>query len=120
MPTALTFADAVATFGKMVKDEFLGEAYRRAGNSFKGQLEQHFVVLKEGGTQARYQQGEERESQQRKRPHEGTGANARLGPSMGTAEGRGRGKGQGWGRGKGGGSRGSRGSGSSKSARLGF
>jgi hypothetical protein len=79
MPTALTFADAVATFGKMVKEEFFGEAYRKAGNSFKGQLEQHFVVLKEDGTQGRYQRGGEQEGQKRKRPHEGMGANARLG-----------------------------------------
>ena len=117
MLTTLTFADAVTRFRKMVKEEFLGEAYRRAGNSFKGQLEQHFVVLKEDGTQYRYQQGDEQESRQRKRPYEGTGANAQSGAFMGTAEGRGRGKGLGWERGKG---RGARGSGGSKSARMGF
>jgi hypothetical protein len=31
-PTALTFADAVTKYAGMVKDDFLGEAYRRAGN----------------------------------------------------------------------------------------
>ena len=46
-PFALTFADAITRFGDMLKEESLGEAYRRAGSSFRGQLEQHFVVLKE-------------------------------------------------------------------------
>ena len=46
-PLVLTFADALARFGKGLKDDDLQEAYRRAGNSFGGQLQQHFVVLKD-------------------------------------------------------------------------
>ena len=47
-PMAYTFGDAVERYGNMVNDGELSEAYRRSGTSFKGQLEQHFVVLKEG------------------------------------------------------------------------
>ncbi len=36
----------------MVKDKDLGEAYRRAGTAFTGQLEKHFVVLRDGAQQA--------------------------------------------------------------------
>jgi hypothetical protein len=43
-----TLGDAVERYGGVVSEDDLGEAYRRFGNSFKGQLEQHFVVLKEG------------------------------------------------------------------------
>ena len=45
-PLVLTFADAIARFGKELKEESLQEAYRRAGKSFGGLLQQHFVVLK--------------------------------------------------------------------------
>jgi hypothetical protein len=48
-PYALTFADAVKSFGSRVEQEGLGEAYKRAGRAFTGQLEQHFVVLREVG-----------------------------------------------------------------------
>jgi hypothetical protein len=51
-PTSFTFSDAVAKYGSLVKDEDLGEAYRRAGTAFTGQLEQHFVVLRDGAQQA--------------------------------------------------------------------
>ena len=47
-PLVLTFADAIARFGNALKDDHLREAYRRAGNSFGGLLQQNFVVLKEG------------------------------------------------------------------------
>jgi hypothetical protein len=47
-PMAYTFGDEVERYGDVVREDDLGEAYRRSGNSFKGQLEQHFVVLKEG------------------------------------------------------------------------
>ena len=42
---AFTFADAVSRYGKRLRQGDLGEAYRRAGNSFNGQLQQNFVVL---------------------------------------------------------------------------
>ena len=51
-PTSFTFSDAVAKYGSLVKDEDLGEAYRRAGTAFTGQLEQHFVVLRDGAQQS--------------------------------------------------------------------
>jgi hypothetical protein len=108
--SALTFADAVTRFGRMVNADFWGEAYRRAGNSFKGQLAQHFVVLKEEGTQYHNQQKNDQQSLQRKRTHEGMGSN------MGRVGGRGRGKDLGRERGTG---RGTRGLGSSKSAKFG-
>ena len=44
---ALTFADAVARYGKDLKEENLVDAYKKAGLAFKGQLEQYFVVLKD-------------------------------------------------------------------------
>ena len=46
-PFALTFADAMTKFGSELDQERLGEAYKRAGRAFTGQLEQQFVVLKE-------------------------------------------------------------------------
>ena len=60
-PLVLTFADAIVRFGKGLADENLQEAYRRAGNSFGGQLQQHFVVLKDepapGGSRGAIQGG---------------------------------------------------------------
>jgi hypothetical protein len=44
---AYTFIDAVTQFGGVVVQDDLHEAYRRAGSAFKGQMEQHYVVLKE-------------------------------------------------------------------------
>jgi hypothetical protein len=46
-PAAYTFADEVEKYRHVVKEMDLGEAYRRTGNSFKGQLEQHFIILKD-------------------------------------------------------------------------
>jgi hypothetical protein len=42
---AFSFADALGRYGKQLRQSDLGDAYRRAGNSFKGQLQQNFVVL---------------------------------------------------------------------------
>ena len=44
---AETFADAIARYGKTLQDDYLLDAYRKVGMAFKGQLEQHFVVLKD-------------------------------------------------------------------------
>jgi len=44
---AYTFIDAVLNYGGSVNQSDLDEAYRRAGSAFRGQLEQHFVVLRE-------------------------------------------------------------------------
>ena len=42
---AYTFADALSRYGMHLRQVDLGEAYRRAGTSFKGQMQQNFVVL---------------------------------------------------------------------------
>jgi hypothetical protein len=44
---AYTFVDSVSQFGGAVVQDDLEEAYRRAGSAFVGQMEQHFVVLRE-------------------------------------------------------------------------
>jgi hypothetical protein len=49
------FTDAIAKYGHLVKQFDLGEAYRRAGSFFKGQLEQNFVVLKDRDVQQQQQ-----------------------------------------------------------------
>ena len=41
----LTFVDAVAKYGKLLKETDLGFAYERAGTSFSGQMSQNFIVL---------------------------------------------------------------------------
>ncbi len=58
-----TYTDAISKYGHLLKQIDLGEAYRRAGNFFKGQLEQQFIVLKESGAgpmQAQQQQQPQR------------------------------------------------------------
>lgn len=42
---AFTFADALSRYGRQLRQGDLGEAYRRAGAAFRGQLQQNFVVL---------------------------------------------------------------------------
>jgi len=44
---AYTFIDSMSQFGGAIVREDLDDAYRRAGVAFKGQMEQHFMVLKE-------------------------------------------------------------------------
>jgi hypothetical protein len=46
-PMGLTFIDAVSRFGKEMLEGDLGEAYRRAGRAFQGQLQQNFVILRD-------------------------------------------------------------------------
>jgi hypothetical protein len=46
---AFTFIDSIIKYGSIIVRGDLEEAYRRAGASFRGQLEQHFVVLNESG-----------------------------------------------------------------------
>ena len=43
----MTFVEAVKKYGRNLKSDDLGEALKRCGNNFKGQLAQHFVVLKD-------------------------------------------------------------------------
>ena len=44
---SFSFTDAIEKYGHLLKQFELADAYRRAGNHFKGQLEQQFIVLKE-------------------------------------------------------------------------
>ena len=52
-PYALTYIDAIMRFGDTLEEGDLGEAYVRAGNHFRRQLSQTFVVLKEDKTETR-------------------------------------------------------------------
>ena len=48
-PMWLSFSDSLTRFGSGLGESDLGEAYRRAGIAFRGQLQQNFVVLHESG-----------------------------------------------------------------------
>jgi hypothetical protein len=47
MNRAYTFTDAIIRYGQNLVKQDLEEAYKRAGTAFRGQLEQHFVVLRD-------------------------------------------------------------------------
>jgi hypothetical protein len=42
-----SFVDCVSKFGDLVHDRDLSAAYKRAGSTFQGAMEQYFVVLRE-------------------------------------------------------------------------
>ena len=44
-PMWLSFSDALVRYGSGLLEGELGEAYKKAGVAFRGQLEQNFVVL---------------------------------------------------------------------------
>ena len=44
---AYTFIDGVIRFGEVLRRSDLEDAYKKAGSAFRGQLEQHFVVLRD-------------------------------------------------------------------------
>ena len=44
-PMKLGFADAIKRYGRILREGDLANAYRKAGTSFDGQLQQNFVVL---------------------------------------------------------------------------
>ena len=46
-PYVMTFADAIERYGSRIEQDYLSEAYKRVGRAYFGQLEQHFVVLKD-------------------------------------------------------------------------
>ena len=46
---ALIFVDAVVRYGGRIGESDLRLAYGRAGMSFRGQMQQNFVVLKDKG-----------------------------------------------------------------------
>ena len=50
-PMWLSFSDSLVRFGSGLGEGDLGDAYRRAGVAFKGQLQQNFVVLHEEGAE---------------------------------------------------------------------
>jgi hypothetical protein len=74
---AYTFTDAIIRFGQILNKHDLDDAYKRAGTAFRGQLEQHFVVLRDWkrfssgptgpGTSSRSGRGESRSG---KRPRQ--------------------------------------------------
>jgi hypothetical protein len=67
-----TFMDAIAKYGHLLKQLNLGEAYRRAGSFFRGQLEQQFMVLKETGSMVQLiQQPVRQQQQQQGQPQRG-------------------------------------------------
>jgi hypothetical protein len=70
---AYTFIDAVIKFGKALVREDLEEAYRRAGSAFKGQMEQHFVVLHDGDAGSQSHERMEPNLRKGKRGREGDG-----------------------------------------------
>jgi hypothetical protein len=47
---AFTFNDSVIRYGEILVQGDLAEAYKKAGTAFRGQLEQHFVVMNEAQT----------------------------------------------------------------------
>ena len=47
--SVLTFADVIDRFGCDIKQPQLEQAYRRAGQAFRGQMVQNFVVMNEAG-----------------------------------------------------------------------
>jgi hypothetical protein len=75
-----TYTDAISKYGHLLKQFELGEAYRRAGTSFKGQLEQQFVVLREQGQVSHQHQ---QQPQQRQQQQQGWGS--RYGGDAGTS-----------------------------------
>lgn len=44
---AYTFVDSIVKFGSILVQQDLDEAYKKAGSAFRGQMEQHFVVLRD-------------------------------------------------------------------------
>jgi hypothetical protein len=69
---AFTFIDAVIKYGSILKKNDLDEAYRRAGSAFRGQVEQHFVVLNERGAAGERRGPEVAREQARDQPrHQG-------------------------------------------------
>ena len=50
----MTFTDAVEKHGSVLTEDDLGVAYRRCGQSFKGQYGQHFVVLRDYAAEVRH------------------------------------------------------------------
>jgi hypothetical protein len=46
-PLLVTFAAALSRFGKGMKEDHLQKAYKRAGTALRGQMQQHFMVLRD-------------------------------------------------------------------------
>jgi hypothetical protein len=65
VPKTFTYVDAVAEFGHRMSQFELGDAYRRAGTAFKGQMEQMFVIMRERDHQEQHHQQHQQQHQQR-------------------------------------------------------
>jgi hypothetical protein len=80
---AYTFVDAVSQFGGAVVQDDLEEAYRRAGPAFVGQMEQHFVLLRERAAPPQHgprkgpEQASEQGSKDKSRKDKGSGKRTR-------------------------------------------
>jgi hypothetical protein len=75
-----TFADAVSRFGDLLCPADLSSAYKRAGSTFHGAMEQYFVVLKEGVLSSSNQEPLGHRNGTRGRPR--SGAPQRGGPRL--------------------------------------
>ncbi len=65
VPKTFTFVDAVAQYGHAMLQFELADAYRRAGTSFKGQMEQMFVILRERDDWTGQRHRQQQQQQQR-------------------------------------------------------
>jgi hypothetical protein len=87
---SFTYTDAIAKYGHLLKQFDLGEAYRRAGSFFKGQLEQQFVVLRENSHQSQAQSQQQQPQYQPQRQQQRRGHRAHAEPQPGGSRKRGR------------------------------
>jgi hypothetical protein len=87
---SFTYTDAIAKYGHLLKQFDLGEAYRRAGSFFKGQLEQQFVVLRENSHQSQAQSQQQQPQYQPQRQQQRRGHRAHAEPQPGGSWKRGR------------------------------
>jgi hypothetical protein len=87
---SFTYTDAIAKYGHLLKQFDLGEAYRRAGSFFKGQLEQQFVVLRENSHQSQAQSQQQQPQYQPQQQQQRRGHRAHAEPQPGGSRKRGR------------------------------
>ena len=99
-PMAFCFADAITRYGENLERGDLGNAYRRAGTAFSGQLQQNFVVLHDVGQPGPQRaQGIQRGTGSGRGRQAGSGRGGPRGTGRGGQSGSGRGGPSGSGRG---------------------
>ena len=77
-PRGMTFTDAVMNYGREMVEGDLGEAYRRAGRTFHGQLQQNFVVLRDK-INTHFEEKSSSTPKKRQREEEGQGQSSKRG-----------------------------------------